>query len=327
MTDIDYESAVKLYGSQNKAADALNIPRSTFKNQYKKFIKKINYKTSIPKIGKVTYKTPKLPMGLSIPEVSKKINTSPLKRVLFVTDSHDSPGLDKERFKWIGYRARHGNYDALIHGGDFADLQSLCSHVPNDTYAGRLKGSIQADIESLNEAVQTLYAESGSKWIQLLGNHEDRAWLFENNNPEVFGIVQHYLMNVFQSIGWETHLYGKTVNVHGVDFTHAVKQPNNNKRPIEGKTSAQQVANNSGRDTVFGHVHKYIVYPLERNNGANIQAICGGCSMPEGYIPSYIGHNRPAWSYGVTEVMILDGKVVGSGFIPMALLQGEYEAR
>ena len=93
------------------------------------------------------------------PEVVKvrvRASSSPegaITKVLAIGDAHDDPHTPKDRFRWLGKLAQDRGVDWIIQIGDFGSFDSLSSHIPNETLAGKLKNPYHHDIQSLNEAM------------------------------------------------------------------------------------------------------------------------------------------------------------------------------
>ena len=265
-----------------------------------------------------------------LPEPEQPYTKPNLKHTLFITDSHDDPKIPKDRFKWMGYHAKHGNYDHIVHGGDVLDLQSLCSHVKNETFTGRFKGTYQDDLSSFNEALGLFQQESGNrKVIGVLGNHDIRAKIYENLNPETQGTMHHALMRVFETNNWHMLEYGHRLTVEGVDYIHTPFAKGSGTKPLGGQNIMARQAKRIVRSMAFGHNHMAGVYTEDKDDGAhgNVWMINGPCSLPQGFMFDYVGESPSGWSYGVTRVTTLDERVISVKFFSMTELQAEWEAR
>lgn len=230
----------------------------------------------------------------------------------------------------MGYHAKHGGYSHIVHGGDVFDLLSLCSHVKNDSHAGRFKGTFQDDLVSGNDALGCFQQESGNMPVYgIMGNHDWRAKLYEGTNPETNGTMHHALMSVFKSNNWHMEDYGKRITREGVDYLHTPFQKGSGTKPMSGKTLMQRQAQRIVRPMVFGHNHMYGAYTEEKDDGegGNVWMINAPCSLPQGFIFDYVGDAPSGWSYGVVCVKTLDQKVIGVDMISMVELQAEFESR
>lgn len=240
-------------------------------------------------------------------------------KVLVLPDMHDSPELDKERFKLIARHATATQPDAIISIGDIADVESLCSHVKNQTFKGRFKPAYLKDLESIAEAL-SLFEDNFKTDKDIvkhitLGNHEERIWWFVDNNPEMAG-MEDLFTAILEGHGWSWTRYGDYYNYQGVDFTHAPLTTMG--KPMGGKTALQRVANESIKDIVFGHTHKYgyIQVPklgLDRRT----TAVNVGVGLPQGMVKDYARLNQTGWWWGIVELTIMNGRIEGVNNIPM----------
>jgi len=235
-----------------------------------------------------------------------------VKTVVWFTDAHNMPSLDKERFKWLGRLVNEVEPDYFIDGGDFDDMNSLCRYEGNDTYKGKFKPAFTHDLESSEEA-RTVLSETITHKCKkhfILGNHEDRLFSFEDRNPEVYGMMQHAYFEIQKRHGWQITRYRDYLNIEGVDFTHVPMNAMN--KPFGGKRAVVSVAANSIRDVCFGHTHVYGYCDEPKlGPGRSTISINGGCYMPDGYMPSYaFGSSKGLW-YGAHVISISGGRIVG----------------
>lgn len=201
-----YRELLDKYPSMREASRQTGIPYTTLQNNIKRELRQLE-KPILPRVS-----TP----YIQAPYVQPK-----LKKILAIYDTHDDPNIPKDRFRWMGYHAKHGRYDHIIHGGDLVDFLSLCTHVPNESYHGRFKGTYQDDLSSLNEALGLFQSESGNIPVRgVLGNHDIRAKLYETKFPETNGTMHHAFERVLKANNWDMLDYGRRLTVEGVDFLH-----------------------------------------------------------------------------------------------------------
>ena len=77
-------------------------------------------------------------------------------RVIVIGDTHDSPKIPQDRFKWIGKHIKQSNPDYIIQIGDWASFDSLSYFQKNSTQAGKLKDAYMEDIESMRRSIDLL---------------------------------------------------------------------------------------------------------------------------------------------------------------------------
>ena len=244
-------------------------------------------------------------------------------RVVWFTDAHNQPGLNTERFEWLANFVNDQKPDYLIDGGDFDDMNSLCHYERNDSWAGKFKPTFMADLEAseiARDILDTKITHPCEKHF-ILGNHEDRLYQFENLNPELYGMMQHAYEEIHHQ--WAMTRYRGYLDIAGVDFTHVPMNGMN--RPMGGTRCAVQAAAKSIRDICFGHTHTY-GYWEETKLGPNrsTTAICGGCFMPDKYVPKYAQGSAKGYWYGCHVVEIAEGTIIGHTPITMRELKLRY---
>lgn len=246
-------------------------------------------------------------------------------RVFYFTDTHVQPKLETDHLKHIAQHIKETNPDYIIHGGDFADAESLCSHIQPHTKTAREKPTLKSDIACMEDAMHLINSVSGRSDIHVtLGNHEARIWTMEENNPDLAYLLQERFDLAYKNTGWTYSPYCEYHTVAGVDFVHApclVKG-----RPVGGKLSANNVASNSIADCVYGHTHMKADFTVKKYGGdRSTTAINGGCSMPSGYIPKYVQGGSTGWWHGVIELGLLNGKIVDTQYISLDKLKRLYK--
>lgn len=277
---------------------------------------------SIPFIQRVPkkYTPPKFtPLSLSIkPTV-----------VMYYCDAHDRIDLDKERFKWLGKYARDHKPDMIVNGGDTFDVDSLNSHVGDDTVEGRLKPDFEMELVSLNCALQEFdeYCPKDIPKFITLGNHEQRVYGYENSHPSVGTIMSGEMEAVFDYYGYQITPYRSVLEIDGVWFTHC---PHNGMRkPIGGVNGTATVAKSSPRSIIYGHTHRreeYVFAQAGYDNAPNnsVRAYNGGCFLPHGVKFHYARASQSAWDYGFSMITIADGKITDVEWITLEKLQRMY---
>jgi predicted MPP superfamily phosphohydrolase len=228
--------------------------------------------------------------------------------VVWFTDAHNQPGMSQERFIWLSRFTNEIEPDALIDGGDFDDFRSLCGHERNETLKARDKPSIKDDLEhsASARALINQHLDVPVKKYAALGNHDDERLLrYENEHPEVAGMLFNQYTDIHKHYGWEVIRYREYLTLHGVDFTHVPMNGLN--KALGGKRCCVNVATQSNADICFGHTHSYAYWEEHKLGpypGRSTVAINGGCFMPDGYVADYAkGGQKRAW-YGCHVVRI-----------------------
>ncbi|MCE7073710.1 metallophosphoesterase [Dyadobacter sp. CY327] len=253
----------------------------------------------------------------------KELATKP-QRILYFTDTHVQPKLETDHLVWIGKHIKDTNPDYIINGGDFADAESLCSHVRNETLEGKSKPVLLVDMGAMDEAMGILNEAAGrSDFHVTLGNHEARIWAFENNNPEISGLLIEKFDSIYEKHGWTYSKYGVYHTVGGVDFTHAPMAMSG--KPVGGKLSVNNVASNSIADCVYGHTHMKAEFSVKKfGPDRQVTAINGGCSMPIGYIPKYAQAGSTGYWHGIIEIEVQNGAIKDTTYVSLEKLKRKY---
>ena len=258
------------------------------------------------------------PITLSISQETLKI--------IAIGDHHDSPYMtDKSRIIWIARHIAETKPDMVVQIGDVADFDSVSTHAAPGTVEHSLRPTISTDMESLEECLG-LYNKilpDGPNKILTAGNHEDRLKRFENNHPEVHGGVYRQFEEIASRYGWKTSFYGQWVFVNGVGFIHTPF--NQMGREYGGKNPENTIANDAIFSIVCGHTHKGLFKSVPKIGPAQTIEICNlGSSMPNKYVKKYAGRSTTGWTYGVWELSIRRGHVVGYNFVDMETLEEKY---
>ena len=247
-------------------------------------------------------------------------------RVLAIGDTHDSPELDKDRFRWFGRLARDLRVNQVVQIGDMFTFDSLCKYADNASHEGKLKPEFLDDLASGEEALEQFNKGLGPykcKKHITIGNHEARIYSYEDRNPEVWGLMRRDYYKVLKKGGWGWTDFGDFYMVDGVGFTHV--PINRMGRPYGGKNAENQVANDAIFDVVFGHSHieKVVTTPKIGPN-KRIKVINLGSGMPNGHVEPYAKHGTTGWTYGAYELLIKSKQIVSQKFYCMEELEDRY---
>jgi hypothetical protein len=247
-------------------------------------------------------------------------------RVVVIGDAHDSPHIpDKSRFRWLGKHVADTKPDFVIQIGDIATMDSVSSHTGNHTIEGKTKPKLTDDINSLNLALDAFNDGLGSYNVPkhiTLGNHERRVFAYENEHPEIEGMPSHLLDQCLKERGWTYSPYGQPHFVGGVGFLHAAI--NRMGKTFGGKTSENQIANESVTDVVIGHSHIKRVVKFAKLHHRHITVVNAGCALPHGYVENYAQHAMTGWSYGVMTLTIKDNHITDDEWVSMETLGERY---
>ena len=121
-------------------------------------------------------------------------------RIIVIGDAHDSPKIPQDRFKWMGKFIKEHQPDYIIQIGDWASFDSLSYFQKNSSQAGKLKDAYMVDIESMRSSIDLLDKYIDNDLIPrhcTFGNHEQRVYKFEENIPEIQGMMRKELYDSF----------------------------------------------------------------------------------------------------------------------------------
>jgi hypothetical protein len=247
-------------------------------------------------------------------------------RVLAIGDAHDDPHLSKDRFRWFGKYAAEMKADYVVQIGDWATLDSLNAHIPNEILQAKTKNPFVDDLVSLKASIDAFNDGLGRhkcRRVVTLGNHERRAWLFEDQNPESAGLLTGPLLAAFDAGGWETRLYGEIFYLGGVGFVHAAL--NRLGKTYGGKTSENTIANDAVHDIVIGHSHVARQVRTPKIGPYNHVTVLNlGCALPYGHVEDYARDALTGWTWGVYELFIRGGHIESAKFVSMIELEERY---
>lgn len=247
-------------------------------------------------------------------------------RVQGIGDAHDDPHLPKDRFRWLGRHAADMRAHYTVSIGDWSTVDSLNSHIDNATLQAKMKSPFMDDLVSLQESLtQFRIGLNGHehKKVITLGNHERRAWIYEDQNPESAGLLTGPLLSAFHSEGWETHDYGNIFYLGGVGFVHAAL--NRLGKTYGGKNAENTIANDAVHDLVIGHSHvaRQIRQPkIGPYNHVTVLNL--GCALPDGHVEDYARDSLSGWTWGVYELFIRGGHIESAKFVSMRELEERY---
>jgi len=247
-------------------------------------------------------------------------------KVLAIGDAHDDPHLPKDRFRWFGAHAAAMKADYVVQIGDWATLDSLNSHIGNETLQAKTKNPFVDDLVSLQISIKSFSDGLGAhncRRVVSLGNHERRAWIFEDANPESAGLLTGPLLAAFEAGGWETRPYGEIFYLGGVGFVHAAL--NRMGKTYGGKNAENTIANDAVHDLVIGHSHvaRQIRQP-KIGPYQHVTVLNLGCALPYGHVEDYARDALTGWTWGVYELFIRAGHIESAKFVSMLELEERY---
>ena len=243
-------------------------------------------------------------------------------KVCVIGDAHDSPHLpNKERFEWLGRFAADNEVDWVVSIGDWWTMDCFSTHTDRATFEGRSKPTFEQDRDSFHQSQRAFQRGLGDhkpKKLITLGNHEVRAWRWDNLHPEAepHGIK---VEEAFLQWGWRTSPYGEYRFIDGVGFTHVPF--NGLSRPL----AQGQRANKAMFDTIHGDDHRSLILTDYKSGPVRSPTVYGAATaLPNGFIEGFANKGGSTWRSGVCLATIWGGYVRSWQFTEMALLEHRY---
>lgn len=250
-------------------------------------------------------------------------------RVGVIGDAHDSPHLaNKERFYWLGRFMADNKVDRVVSVGDWWTLDSFSSHTDRATFEGLAKPTFEQDRDSFHASMREFFRCLGGHKPILdvtLGNHELRAWRWDNFHPEA---EPHgpKIEEAFKQWGWRTTPYGQYRFIGGVGFVHVPL--NAIGKPMGGVTGGQRAANAAMFDVIHGDSHKAQISVGDKIGPVRAPTIYNAATaLPNGFIEGFANKGGSTWRSGACLATIWGGVVREWSFTEMALLQYRYGER
>lgn len=239
-----------------------------------------------------------------------------------IGDAHDSPHLrDKSRFRWLGCYIAERGLERAISVGDWWTMDCFSTHHDRATFEGFAKPTFEQDLESFHESQQAFHSGLAGHKPKLdctLGNHEHRAWKYDNLHPDG---MSHSLkvQEAFAQWGWRTTVYGEYRFIAGVGFVHIPF--NALGRPL----TQSQRPNKAMFDTVHGDDHRATQLTDYKAGPVRSPTIYSAATaLPPGFIEGYTNKGGSTWRSGICEGTIWGSFVRKWSFTEMILLRRRY---
>lgn len=248
------------------------------------------------------------------------------RRVCAIGDIHDAPGKPKDHLRWISRWIADRAPDNAVYIGDVFTLDSMSSHDAPGSAGYYERPAFPQDMESAEEAMAALNSEFEAGQIKVdvtLGNHEHRAWRAEENAPNLKDTLVLPIRQLFARHRWGVKDYGDWLFLDGVGFTHVPF--NQMGKDYRGKTPENQIGNDATHSIVFGHTHKRRVAHFPKigpNNRVTVLNL--GTAMEYGVVEHYASLSVTGWTYGVYELTLQGGQIVGESYVSMLDLEDRY---
>jgi hypothetical protein len=199
------------------------------------------------------------------------------RRHLFIPDSQITKKTPWDFLRWIGEYIADKQPDVIVHGGDFADMESLSFYDKGKIqFEGR---RYKEDIEAANMA----FAMLCKPWKNIpgyepechitLGNHEQRIIRAVEDNAVLEGTIGIEDLE-YAKHGFNVVPFLEILTIDGLAYCHYFYNRQSG-RPIGGENISLRIKN-LGFSFVMGHQQMYLCGTKELNNGRMLRGLVQG---------------------------------------------------
>jgi hypothetical protein len=245
-------------------------------------------------------------------------------RLTVIGDCHIAPGQDLSRFSWFARHVAATKPDRVIQIGDLADLHSVSGHEKPGSAQQKAKPAFQQDMEATEEALALYRKEmpDGPPLHITEGNHEDRLDRWDSQVAETSGVLRNQWNDLMARYNVRQTPYRGYLFIGSVGFTHIPMTLM--ERPYNGKT-LNPLANDLTMSCVMGHSHRHAFLNVGKiGPQQRIEILNVGCAAPHGWFPDYNVSEQGGYSWGIVDLTIHGGHIVGHTFIDMLTLESRY---
>ena len=140
-----------------------------------------------------------------------------------IPDCQVKPGVPLDHLQWAGKYIAEKQPDTIICIGDFADFPSLSSYDKGKAAAEnqRYEDDIAAAKRGMDLLMTPIAKENGynPRLVLTLGNHEQRAERYAEDNPELKGKIGVKDLE-YEGYGWEVHPFLEVVTINSIEYSH-----------------------------------------------------------------------------------------------------------
>jgi predicted phosphodiesterase len=243
-------------------------------------------------------------------------------RAVIFSDTHVSPSVSIDHLAAMGRFVVAEGADVFAHLGDFLTMDSCSTHDPNWTLKGRMRPSFQQDMDAGYAAMDAMMAPivksmAKPRLLFCAGNHEHRVNRFVNEHPELRGLWDVEIDQLFARHGFNVKAFGDWHFCGGVGLTHVPLD----KRGIAigGVNPGNTVALGATFDICFGHTHnRSATHRAKFGPDNSVTVINTGCSLPDGHVEDYAKLSTTGWWWGGVSLTIRDRRIQDHKFVSMA---------
>lgn len=245
--------------------------------------------------------SPPIPSSVTAPPVAPERQPADGRTHLVIGDAHFELGQNLVRARWLGRMIRDLRPDVVVQIGDWYDLRSLSSYDRGKASAENRRYT--DDVEAGHAAHDAMAQEAGdallaAERIVTVGNHEQRADRFGNDNPAVYELVSSMaIYKHWQQRGWFVSPFLRPVCVDGVWYSHF--HPSGPMgRPIGGVNAGRSLAIKLHASATAGHSHEYSHHAEAVGyDGRRIHGLSVGCFFE--HAESYASTANSKWWRGI----------------------------
>lgn len=264
--------AVKVYGNQSAAANALGIPRTTLQSRLR-----------------VAERQPEVVHGRTEIQLQNGV-------ILVGSDAHYHPGEPSTAHRAYIHFAKKLKVDVVVQNGDVLDAASISRHPP---ICWQDVPSVKQELEICQERMgEIAKATRHARKIWTLGNHDAR---FETRlamvAPEFKDVHGTSLSDHFPD--WEkcSSIWVNDYLVIKHRFKGGIHAPSNNTLW-------------AGKTIVTGHLHSQTVREITDYNGTRYGVDTGCLADPYGPQFGYLEDNPRNWRSGFCVISIRNGRLL-----------------
>lgn len=269
-------------------------------------------------------KTLKTPARAELAEATRADGDAVM--VLVIPDTHLAPDVPSERMAWLGAWARDLAPDYVVQLGDLGTWDSVTTHAPPGTLEFEGLPRVTADFEAVKRGLDDFERRAGNlkaRRIVTKGNHEYRLDRFEDNHPQIQGMLTGKLDDLLSERDWASKPYREYQMISGVGFIHI--PINAGGKPYGGKMSAHAIARDAMFSIVHGHTHvRQSTHVAKLGRSQLVSVISPGCALPPGHVEPYAQHSATGWFWGATCLTIRDGVILDENSVSMETLRRRY---
>lgn len=204
--------------------------------------------------------------------------------ILVIGDTHDKPGVSKERFNWAANLALDRQPHTIVHLGDWSTFDSVSDYESGSIYAEgrRYVDDINSHLESLHAFHSTIEKKKTyrPRLVYCVGNHDMRIEKFVTNNPKMQGVMSLDDMKMREH-GWEVYQLTEPANVCNIAFGHYFTSGIMGKA-IGGLHHGSSLIMKCMRSCVVGHSHLRDFHERTDVFGKQVFGLVAGCYYEHG---------------------------------------------